>query len=47
MLPELDPSHEGLRALAAIEHLVGADVVRVHLAAVDEAAAAVGADELL
>ena len=47
MLSELDSSDEGLAALAAVEHFVGADVVRVHLAAVDEAAAAVGADELL
>ena len=47
MLSELDPADEGLPALAAVEHLVRADVVRVHLAAVDEAAAAVGADELL
>ena len=47
MLSELDPPHESLAALAAVEHFVGADVVRVHLAAVDEAAAAVGADELL
>ena len=47
MLSELDPTDESLPALAAVEHLVRADVVRVHLAAVDEAAAAVGADELL
>ena len=47
VLSELDPSDECLPALSAVEDLVGADVVRVHLATVHEAPPAVRAHELL